>query len=1313
MSAKAETAGKWHFWIDRGGTFTDVVARKPDGSVTARKVLSVNPGAYDDAALEGIRLCLGLSSGAPLPADRIATVKMGTTVATNALLERKGQPTLLVITKGLKDQLEIGYQARADIFAKKIIKPEMLYSRVVEANERVRADGTVEQPLDAASLETEMKRAVADGIGSVAIVFMHSYAYPAHEQQAAELARDAGFTQISVSHEVSPLIKLVGRGDTTVADAYLSPILRRHVEKVARALSSPSPRPSRVEGRGEGQPQTSTSAQASAPHSHPLPAGGEREETRIMFMASSGGLKSADLFQGRDAVLSGPAGGVVGMAETARLAGFDKVIGFDMGGTSTDVSHFAGDYERSFETEVAGVRMRVPMLRINTVAAGGGSILFFDGSRFRVGPQSAGADPGPKCYRRGGPLTVTDANVMVGKLSPGYFPAIFGPNGNEPLDEATVRTAFGDLAKQIGDGRSAEEVADGYIRIAVENMANAIKKISVERGYDVTEYALNCFGSAGGQHACLIADTLGMETVLIHPLSGLLSAYGIGLAQIRASREQSVEAPLSDDELASLTDLRKRLESTVSSEVASQGVDRGDISVTVWVHLRYENTDTALPILLSDAKAMRDTFEAVHRQRFGFVSPEKRMIIAALEVEAAGGGAQTPSPHASPSPQQSPTAWGEGRGEGRLHTPASAQASAPHPNPLPAGGERGPVAPTARARFYSGRKWHDAPVYKRDALKPGVRFEGPALVIEPHQTVVVEPGWSLEVSARDDVVMRRTTPRKRERLGKTADPVLLEVFNNLFMSIAEQMGEALRNTAQSVNIKERLDFSCAVFDTKGELVANAPHMPVHLGSMDRSVDVVIRANKGKMKPGDVYMLNAPYNGGTHLPDITVITPVFASSPSPRSSRGEGRGEGQRQTQDLSEAAAHPNPLPASGEREPEILFYVASRGHHEDIGGLTPGSMTPRATTIEQEGVYIDNVKLVDEGRFLEAEALALLSGAKYPARMPAKNVADLKAHVAANAKGVAELEKMVAHFGLDVVKAYMQHVQDNAAESVRRLLTRLEDGHFRVDMDQGTWVDVRISIDRENRRARVDYSGTSMEQPNNFNAPEPVTRAATLYVFRVMVDEPIPMNAGCLKPVDIVIPERSMLKPAYPAAVVAGNVETSQIVTNCLFGAMKALGSSQGTMNNLTFGNAKYQYYETICSGSPAGPGFDGTSAVHVHMTNARLTDPEILELRYPVLLEEFTIRRGSGGKGKWSAGDGTLRRIRFLERMDCALLTSFRKIPPHGLEGGEPGQCGENWVRRNDGRMERLEGCDQIVLEPGEAIIVQPPTGGGFGQR
>ena len=1201
MSAANNGSGKWTFWIDRGGTFTDVVGRAPDGTVSARKVLSENPEAYEDAALEGIRRFLDVPSDAPIPSHRISAIKMGTTVATNALLERKGEPTALVITKGLKDQLEIGYQARPDIFAKKIIKPEMLYTRVVEADERVRADGTIETPVDLAALRADLESVRAQGIGAVAIVLMHAYAYPEHEKQVAALAREVGFAQISVSHEISPLIKLVGRGDTTVADAYLSPILRRYVEKVSGALTS---------------------------------SGGE--ETKILFMASSGGLKAAHLFQGRDAILSGPAGGIVGMAETAKLAGFEKVIGFDMGGTSTDVSHFAGEYERAFETEVAGVRMRVPMMRIHTVAAGGGSILNFDGTRFRVGPESAGANPGPKCYRRGGPLTVTDANVMVGKLSGTFFPKIFGPNRDEALDEAAVRAAFTEMAKEIGDGRSAEDVADGFLRIAVENMANAIKKISVQRGYDVTEYALNCFGSAGGQHACMIADTLGMETVLIHPLSGLLSAYGMGLANIRASREQSVEAVLDAATMAQVSALSDSLGADVIQELTAESVDRADIAVTTWLHLRYDGTDTALPIAMADPIEMRRVFEEQHRQRFGFISPEKKVFVAAIEVEAAGGGAAVDEGSAATTTEAAET--------------------------------------SETTRFFSNRAWHDAPVYRRENLTRGQKVSGPSLIIEPNQTVVVEPGWQLEVTALNHLVLTRVEARRREVLGETADPVLLEVFNNLFMSIAEQMGEALRNTAQSVNIKERLDFSCAVFDAQGALVANAPHMPVHLGSMDRSVETIIRQRDGTMKPGDVYMLNAPYNGGTHLPDITVITPVFAPG-------------------------------------KPEILFYVASRGHHEDIGGLTPGSMTPRATHIDEEGVYIDDFKVVDQGRFLEQETHDLLMGARYPARSPGKNIADLKAHVAANAKGVVELEKMVHHFGLDVVKAYMNHVQDNAEESVRRLLTRIDGGEFRVEMDQGTHVSVKITVDRKNRSATVDFSQSSPEQGNNFNAPAPVTRAATLYVMRVMVDEPIPMNAGCLKPINLVVPERSMLSPQYPAAVVAGNVETSQIVTNCLFAALNAMGPSQGTMNNLTFGHAKYQYYETISSGSPAGPGFDGTSGVHVHMTNTRLTDPEILELRYPVLLEEFTIRRGSGGRGKWSAGDGTYRRIRFLEKMDCAILSGYRRVAPFGLAGGQPGECGENAVRRNDGTMDILEGCDQTVLEAGEAIIIKTPTGGGYG--
>ncbi|MFA9550612.1 MAG: hydantoinase B/oxoprolinase family protein [Hyphomicrobium sp.] len=1196
--------GKWQFWIDRGGTFTDVVARTPEGKILARKLLSEHPSAYRDAALEGIRQFLGVPTDAPIPSEHIASVKMGTTVATNALLERKGDATLLVITHGLKDQLEIGTQARPDIFAKKIVKPEMLYTRVVEAVERVRADGTVETPLDLTSLKTQLKEASADGIDAVAIVFMHAYAYPAHERQAAALARELGFGQVSASHAVSPLIKIVARGDTSVADAYLSPILRRYVERVSSAF--------------------------------------DHEDTRVLFMASSGGLKSAEMFRGRDATLSGPAGGVVGMAETAQHAGFDKVIGFDMGGTSTDVSHFAGEYERTFETQVAGVRLTVPMLRIHTVAAGGGSILTYDGARFRVGPQSAGASPGPKCYRAGGPLTVTDANLMVGKLDPAFFPKIFGPGRDEPLDSDGVRDGFAELAQQVGNERSPEEVADGFIRIAVENMANAIKKISVERGYDVTEYALNCFGSAGGQHACLIADTLGIEAVLIHPLSGLLSAYGMGLAHIRASRERSIEAPLNADTMRKIENLAFDLGSETTEELLDEGVEHDDIAIQTFVHLRYDGADTALPIPFSEPDIMARDFEMLHRQRFGFISPEKSIFAAAIEVEAAGGGevAEVARP---------------GTTLESVSETASAQ-----------------VCDTTR--FYSSGAWRDAPVYLRKQINPGMKLMGPALLIEPNQTVVIEDGWQLEVSPRNDLVLRRSVPRPRERLGTEADPVLLEVFNNLFMSIAEQMGEALRNTAQSVNIKERLDFSCAIFDTEGHLVANAPHLPVHLGSMDRSVETIIRLRRREMRPGDVYMLNAPYNGGTHLPDITVVTPVF-------------------------------------DEQGTEILFYVASRGHHADVGGITPGSMTPRATTIEEEGVYIDNVKLVDQGRFLEDETRALLRGAKYPARQPDKNIADLKAQVAASAKGEAELHKMVAHFGLDVVKAYMQHVQNNAEASVRRLLARLSDGHFRVEMDQGTCVEVRISVDREARTARVDFTGTSPQQANNFNAPEPVTRAAVLYTFRVMVDEPIPMNAGCLKPIEIIIPDGSMLSPTYPAAVVAGNVETSQIVTNALFAALGALGSTQGTMNNLTFGNEQVQYYETLCSGAPAGPGFSGAAGVHVHMTNTRLTDPEILELRYPVLLEEFSIRRGSGGVGKWKSGDGTRRVIRFLERMDCAILSSSREVPPFGLDGGAPGETGNNLVRRKNGSQEQLKGCDQTVLEPGEAIIIVTPTGGGFG--
>jgi 5-oxoprolinase (ATP-hydrolysing) len=1277
----AATEKTWDFWIDRGGTFTDVVGRRPDGTLVAHKLLSENPEAYGDAAVQGIRDLLGLKPSEPIRPGCIGAVKMGTTVATNALLERKGERTLLVTTRGFRDALKIGYQARPKIFARQIIKPQMLFERVIEADERVRADGTVERAFDLAALRPALAAAQADGIGAVAIVLLHAYRHPEHERRAAALAREMGFAQVSASHEVSPLIKLVGRGDTTVVDAYLSPILKRYVAQVAEDLraSSPLPAGERSDCRelardnpGEGVPAVSKSSVTPSPRPSPqpksdlsdfgdskMPNSGETRvrlgegTTRLMFMMSSGGLTAADLFQGKDAILSGPAGGVVGMAETGRSAGFERLIGFDMGGTSTDVSHFDGEYERAFETEVAGVRMRAPMMLIHTVAAGGGSILHFDGARFRVGPDSAGANPGPTCYRRGGPLAVTDANVMVGKLMPDFFPRIFGPGQDQPLDSAAVRAAFAALAAQVGDGRAPEEAADGFIRIAVENMANAIKKISVQRGYDVTRYALNCFGGAGGQHACLVADALGMTKVLIHPFSSLLSAYGMGLADIRATREQAIEEPFGEPVLAALSGIGGRLGAAARAEVVGQGVPASEVRVHVRAHVRYSGTDTPLVVpayqmaAVADAAAgepgmtlekMQSAFETAHKARFGFIDPSKSLVVEAVSVEAIGGGAKFSETEHAPTRDALPT-------------------------------------PARRTRFYCNGAWHDAAVFTRDQLKPGHAVAGPAILIEPHQTIVVEDGWRATLTVKNHLVLERATALKRQSaIGTEADPVMLEVFNNLFMSIAEQMGVSLQNTAYSVNIKERLDFSCAMFDADGSLCANAPHMPVHLGSMDRAVESIIRENRGRIRPGDVYAINAPYNGGTHLPDITVCTPVF--------------DDAQR-----------------------EILFWVASRGHHADVGGISPGSMSPNAVDIEQEGVYMDNFKLVDGGRFREQALYDALTGAKYPARNPLQNVNDLKAQIAANEKGVQELRKMVAQFGLDVVKAYMHHVQDNAAESVRRVIDRLHDSAFSYEMDQGTFIKVKITVDKARREATVDFTGTSPQQPTNFNAPEPVTRAAVLYVFRVMVDDDIPMNAGCLRPIRIVIPPGSMLTPQYPAAVVAGNVETSQAVTNCLFGALGALAAAQGTMNNLNFGNDKYQYYETICSGSPAGPGFDGTDAVHTHMTNTRLTDPEVLEFRYPVLLEDFHIRPDSGGRGRWNAGNGIRRTIRFLEKMDCTILSGHRRVPPFGLAGGEPGQIGENWVRRKGGRMERLQGCDETTIDADEAIIIQTPTAGGYG--
>ena len=1198
--------GFWDFWIDRGGTFTDIVARQPDGSLHSQKLLSENPEAYRDAAVEGIRRFLGVKPGERVPAEKIATVKMGTTVATNALLERKGERTALIITKGFRDALRLGYQARPDIFAKNIILPEQLYDLVVEVEERVLADGTVEAAITDQAIDEALDTVGKAGYQSLAITLMHAYAYPEHEARIAERARARGtIAQISVSHEVSPLVKLVGRGDTTVVDAYLSPILRRYVNQVAEELG--------VEGTG----------------------------CRLMFMMSSGGLTAADLFQGKDAILSGPAGGVVGAVETAAMAGFDKIIGFDMGGTSTDVSHYAGTYERAFDTEVAGVRMRAPMMRIHTVAAGGGSILHYKDERFQVGPDSAGANPGPACYRRGGPLAVTDANVMVGKLQPSLFPAIFGPDQDEPLDAGVVTDKFTALAAEIGDGRAPEEIADGFLRIAVENMANAVKTISVQRGYDVTQYALVSFGGAGGQHACAIADRLGMTTVHIHPFSGLLSAYGMGLASIYASRTKAMVEQLREENRSALNTLIEALSAQVLEELTGQGVDENSIVSRPILHLRYEGTDTTVPLNFTarDIMGIAKAFETEHKNQFGFTYPGRAIIVESVELQGEDGTIN-------------------GRDE-------AAEATID-----------GEATKAETTRIFTEGEWHEAAIVRRADASRGQTVTGPAILVEDHQTVVIEPGWQARFTERDHLVLTRIEAKRRDSaIGTKADPVMLEVFNNLFMSIAEQMGETLQKTASSVNIKERLDFSCAVFDKDGALVANAPHMPVHLGSMDRSVEAIIRQNVGTVKPGDVYALNAPYNGGTHLPDITVVTPVFDP-------------------------------------QERDIIFWVASRGHHADVGGTAPGSMTPLATTVEEEGVLFDNFKVIDRGDFREEALRTLLTDHPYPVRNAEQNIGDLKAQIAANEKGVHEMRKMVAQFGWEVVSAYMGHVQDNAEESVRRVLERLDDAEIEYPTDQGAVIKVKITVDRDKREATVDFTGTSDQQPNNFNAPEPVARAAVLYVFRVLTEQPIPMNAGCLKPINLIIPDGCMLRPRYPAAVVAGNVETSQHVTNAMFCATEALGSAQATMNNLTFGNATYQYYETICSGAPAGPGFNGTSGVHTHMTNSRLTDPEVLEMRFPVVLEDFHIEKGSGGKGKWSAGDGTRRVIRFREHMDCAVLSSHRHVAPPGVQGGEPGRLGKAEVRRNSGNVETLRSCDQTELDAGEAIIITTPTGGGYGR-
>ena len=1194
----------WQFWIDRGGTFTDIVGRKPDGSIVIDKLLSENSSHYKDAAVAGIKKLLNLSQNERIPVDKISSVKMGTTVATNALLERKGDKTLLLITKGFGDLLRIGYQNRPLLFDLNIKLPELLYDRVFEVSERLDSKGNIIRDLDEESVRDTLRKAKLDGINSVAIAFMHSYLNPIHEEKIAQIASEEKFSQISVSYKVSPLMKLVGRADTTVVDAYLSPILRRYVDQVSTELDS-------------------------------------TKYTKLMFMQSNGGLTDANLFQGKDALLSGPAGGVVSMVQTGLQAGFSKLIGFDMGGTSTDVCHYSGEYERSFETEVAGVRIRAPMMQINTVAAGGGSILSFKDGRFQVGPESAGAIPGPASYGKDGPLTVTDCNVLLGKLHPEYFPNVFGKSGKEPLNKKIVKDKFLLMSQEVSKKTDGSQIdifllAEGFLKIAVENMANAIKKISIQRGYDVTKYTLNCFGGAGGQHACQVADSLGITSVFLHPYAGVLSAYGMGLAEIRSIKESHFESDI--ENINEAKNLIKNLSVNASNSVINQGIKKSSIVLIKKAFLHYQGSHQNLEITFDDVEIMRNSFEIEHKKRFGFYVKDRKILIEMLTVEAVGKSS-------------------ENYDFSNIENPSTDA-----------------IAIDNKEMIVNGLKI-SIPIYQRSNLKVEQIISGPAIISEPTGTNIIDEGWSANLDKFYNLILNRTEKKLNQKsIGTSVDMVMLEVFNNLFMNIAEQMGATLANTAYSVNIKERYDFSCALFNASGALVANAPHVPVHLGSMSEAIRTVIKLNKNNIFAGDVFVLNAPFNGGTHLPDVTVITPVF-------------------------------------DKLEKEILFFVASRGHHADIGGKTPGSAPPDSKHIDEEGVLIDNFKLFEKGVFRENEMKTILASGKYPCRNIEHNMADLAAQVAANETGIREINSMINQFGIQTVHAYMDHVQDNAEECIRNAITNLKEGKYEYELDNKEFIKVDIKIDKAKREATIDFTGTAEKNPFNYNAPIAVCHAVILYVFRTLVGTNIPLNEGCFKPLNIIIPNNSMINAQYPSAVIAGNTEVSQLTCNALFGALGVIAGSQATMNNFVWGNDKIQNYETICGGTGAGPDFHGASAIQTHMTNTRSTDPEVLEFRFPVRLEEFSIRKNSGGKGKYNGGDGATRKLRFLDKMIVTTLCSHRKVPPFGVKGGKPGECGKEWLERKDGSIEKLEGNDSCNVENGDLFVMQTPGGGGYG--
>ncbi len=1271
MADAEQPVSGWRFWIDRGGTFTDLVGHGPDGEQVVCKVLSEQPDRPGDPAIRALRQAIGLAEEAPLPAGLVEELRLGTTVATNALLERRVAPVLLLVNEGLADLVRIGDQHRPDLFALRIERPESLPCRVIEVRGRLAADGSEVAPLLLDSdLEQRLRQAVGDGYRSCAVALLHAYRQPAHELALGEWLERLGFDPVLLSHRVSSQPRLVPRLATTVAEAALDPVLRSYLRQLQEELGS---------------------------------------ATRLRVMTSSGALQVPSLLQAKDTILSGPAGGMVGAVAAARAAGFASVpiLGFDMGGTSTDVFHFDGSrgeaaWERSSESEVGGLRLQAPMLPIHTVAAGGGSVLHVDGGRLQVGPRSAGADPGPACYRRGGPLALTDANLLLGRLPVEALPPVFGAAGDQPADLAVVRRRFADRALELGQGFSPEQVAQGAIAIANERMAEAIRRISIQRGHDIRSAVLVSFGGAGGQHACALAAGLGIDRILLHPLAGVLSAWGIGLARPSLLRQHSVRQPLSPALLPVLQGLWQRLleEGRQALREAGDLAAEQEPTLRARLEIRYPASDRGLevpwpgpepgsssaPVDGGLGERLRRSFEQSHRRRFGYVVEGEELVVERLLLEVSAPEA-APTPAARPGPLDSQA--------GAAFPPSPAQVPLCLPDPL------APSRPGGIAMA-----WQQVPLHQRTALAPGQCLEGPALVVEATGTTVLEPGWSARVLEGGELLLERGASPGPPASGAPAwensptpelvDPVRLELYNHRFSAIAEQMGVRLQQSSRSVNIRERLDFSCAVFDARGRLVANAPHIPVHLGSMGESVAALLaavaRGDRPPLAPGDAIAANDPFNGGTHLPDITVITPVFPES----------------------------GPAADSSDRD-SPLFFVACRGHHADVGGISPGSMPPFSRSIAEEGLLLDNVSLLRGGCFDEAAWMARLRGGRHPVRDPHRLLADLQAQLAANRLGVSELQRLIEREGLGEVRAYMGHVQANAAEAVRRAIDRLHDGSHAVELDDGSVIRVGVRIDRATRRARVDFTGTSPQQSGNFNAPLAITRAVVLYVFRCLVGEPIPLNAGCFEPIDLVVPPGCLLHPHPPAAVVAGNVETSQAVANALFAALGVMAAAQGTMNNLSFGNDRCQYYETICGGTGAGVrpgakgsppmGFAGASAVQSHMTNSRLTDPEILEDRFPVRLESFAIRRGSGGRGRWPGGDGVVRRLRFLEPMTAAILSGSRRVPPFGLAGGGGGAPGRNSLERADGRLERLAGCAEVTVGPGDRLVIETPGGGGYG--